>query len=158
MRAVVLILGGAGGGFQFLPDGIFTQRRRPNAKMGHLKRKADASTHIPPSPGPLWLLLLFKYLGQVQESQPIYEPPSPLCCSPRKHTPTMLIVPNPNTRIRSLSSPSSGATAGKGPPPAPFPVQILLPAGRAREAAVEKQLIIPDARETLTRYYSNLQP
>lgn len=49
MRAVVLILGGAGGGsqFQFLPDGIFTQRRRPYTKMGHLKRKADASTHTP---------------------------------------------------------------------------------------------------------------
>lgn len=36
---------------QFLPDGIFKHRRRPYAKMGHLKRKADTSTHIPPPLG-----------------------------------------------------------------------------------------------------------
>jgi len=36
---------------QFLPDSIFKHRRKPYAKMGHLKRKADASTHISPPQG-----------------------------------------------------------------------------------------------------------
>lgn len=110
---------------QFLPDGIFKHRRRSYAKMGRLKRKADASTHIPHPPGAIWPRLLFRYLGQVQKGHPIYKPTSPLHCSsshcrstlPTRPSTSHSSVLNPNTLAGSLPSPCPGATAGKGPPP-----------------------------------------
>lgn len=159
---------------QFLPDGIFKHRRRPYAKMGHLKRKADTSTHIPPPLGPP---LLFRYLGQIQKGYPIYEPTYPLRCSPRslrKHAanwappPATLQCQIQNSSQEACLLPAQELQLRRDlhhPLPVPCPSatstplqagMLLLPS-RAHEAAAEEQLFSPDARETLTRYYSNPQ-